>query len=234
MRFITAQIDMTPILRPTPNLFEEWMIGVVVFIVVVLAYTRMVYAKRLSRLFNSMVRIQILRQVMREELVFSHRASVLLLINFVLIMALIVYLGGVYFEWSFLDEGGLAKFMIIAGIIAGVYIGKLLLSRIMRWLLGDNGLIREYLFELFLINKATGVVLLPLAICLVFVNIGKLNWIIGFVTFIITGFFVFRIIQGLRLTTSYRVSWVYIILYLCTLEILPFLFLFGALETGKF
>ncbi len=234
MRFITAQIDMTPILRPAPNLFEEWMIGVVVFIVVVLAYTRMVYAKRLSRLFNSMVRIQILRQVMREELVFSHRASVLLLINFVLIMALIVYLGGVYFEWSFIGEGGLSKFMLIAAIIAGLYIGKLILSRIMRWLLGDNGIIREYLFELFLINKAAGVVLLPLAICLVFVNIGKLTWVIGLVAFIVAGFFLFRIIQGLRLSTSYRVSWVYIILYLCTLEILPFLFLFGALETGKF
>ena len=98
----------------------------------------------------------------------------------------------------------------------------------MRWLYADSGLIREYLFESFLINKAVGVLFLPMAIAVVFINIGKLSALFPLAAILILMLLVFRIVQGIRMSTSYSVSWVYIILYLCTLEILPVLLLVGA------
>ncbi len=219
--------DINPVLRSAPNLYEDWMIGVVLLIFGILAYMRVAYSKRLSRLFNSLVRIQILRQVMREELVFSHRASVLLLINFVLVVSLIVYCALQYFDWHDTNLEGIQLFLAIAGVVSLIYLGKLLLAIFMRWLYKDKGLIREYLFEAFLINKAVGVVFIPIAIGLVFVNTGKLELLFSISGILILLLLAFRVFQGLRMSTSYSVSWVYIILYLCTLEILPFVLLIG-------
>lgn len=229
---VLLSIDITPELRNAPNLFEDWMIGIIILIVGILAYMRVTYNKRLSRLFNSLVRIQILRQTMREELVFSHRASVLLLINFVLVTSLLVYCAASYFKLNISDLKGMQLYGLIALSISGIYLGKLLLASFLRWLYQDSGLIREYLFESFLINKAVGVIFIPLAIGIAFVNIGKLDLLFWVTAVIIALLLAFRVVQGLRMSSSYPISWIYIILYLCTLEIMPLLLLFGAFETG--
>lgn len=216
---------MEPILRETPNLFEFWMLPVLLIILGIIAYVRVAYFKRLNRLFSSLWRIQILRQVMREELVFSHRASALLHFNFVLIAALVIYCWFKLENWEPANLGGLWLYLAIALSLLVIYIVKLLFNGFLRRLFRDPGVIREYLFEVFLINKAAGIILLPLAIALIFSNVGNAPTILFISGALLLVFLLFRFIQGIRLTLNYRLSGIYIILYLCTLEILPFLVL---------
>lgn len=227
--FLQGQ-TIEPILRTQPNLYEYWMLPIFILVLIILAYVRVGYAKRLNRLFSSLIRIQILRQVMREELVFSHRASVLLHFNFILIGATIIYCALQINNVQVNEAQGFVLYAVIAGLLASLYIGKLILNVILRKLYRDPGILREYLFEVFLINKAAGVALIPFTVGLVFVNISRareLLWIIGIGVGL---FLIFRLVQGFRMTLSYRVSLVYIILYLCTLEILPILALVKVIE----
>lgn len=216
---------LEPIPRESPNLYESWMLPVLLLILAIVAYVRGAYGRRLSRLFNSLWRIQILRQVMREELVFSHRASILLHFNFVLVAALAIYAWMNVTGRSIFKLEGFPLYACLAGIVASVYISKLILTAVLRKVFKDPGLIREYLFEVFLINKAAGILLLPLALALIILNISKAHTLILAIGVSTLLFIVFRFIQGLRLSLDYKVSGVYIILYLCTLEILPFLVL---------
>jgi hypothetical protein len=222
--FLQVQ-TLEPIPRESPNLYEPWMLPVLLLILAVVAYVRVAYGRRLSRLFNSLWRIQILRQVMREELVFSHRASILLHFNFVLVAALAVYAWMKITDRSIFNLQGFALYASLSGIVAAVYIVKLIITAVLRAVFKDPGLIREYLFEVFLINKAAGILLLPLALALIILNISKAQTLILVIAISALLFIVFRFIQGLRLSLDYKVSGVYIILYLCTLEILPFLVL---------
>lgn len=226
------QIEIAPELRPSPNLFEDWMLAVFFVTLLGIAYVRIVYQRRLQRLFNSLVRLQILRQVMREELVFSHRASVLLFFNFVLLAALIIYLALKYYGATLPAGEGLKSYGIVAGAVAAVYFGKLVLNRFIRRLLSDAGLIREYLFEVFLVNKVAGLFAIPLALGMAFLNIEDVAPLFLAALFFAMAMLLYRIIQGLLMSASYPVSPVYIILYLCTLEILPFVVLIKALERG--
>jgi len=216
---------MEPILRPDPDVFEAWMVWVFLLIIGLIAYVRVVYSKRIPLLWRTVFRLQILRQVMREELLFSHRASLILFTNFVLSAGLLLYAAGVYYGW--IDRGGqgFMAFLILSFSVLLVYLLKFLLMRILGWLYNDTGLLREYRFEIFSVNKAMGLVLLPLALVAVTSNIGKLPTLI----MIAIGFwaisFLFRLVQGLAMSFSYSVSRIYIILYLCTLEILPFVLL---------
>ncbi|MFN2430786.1 MAG: DUF4271 domain-containing protein, partial [Cryomorphaceae bacterium] len=78
--------------------------------------------------------------------------------------------------------------------------------------------------------KALGIILLPVAAGMVFLNITELDVLIPLFSGIFLLAVVFRLVQGLRLTFSYPIPGVYIILYLCTLEILPFVVLVLALQ----
>ena len=223
--------ELTPVLRDTPNLYEYWMLPVFLIVLAILAFVRVAYTRRLFRLFSSLVRIQILRQVMREELVFSHRVSVLLFINFALVSSLILFCAAKYYGWSIGHLSGWQLYVAIVCAVLGIYLLKLIGNSILRKILRDPGLIKEYLFEVFLVNKALSVILLPIAIAVAFSNIGKLNILLTVAGIIFLVFIVFRLIQGLIISLSYPISRVYIILYLCTLEILPFLIVWNLFQT---
>jgi hypothetical protein len=221
---------MEPILRPDPNVFEPWMAWVFIVLIAALAYVRVVYARRFRLLWRTVVRLQILRQIMREELLFSHRASLILFANFVLSSGLIVYTAGTHYGWLGEDTSGFVAFGLISIGVLGLYLLKFLFMSILGWLFDDSGLLREYRFEIFSINKALGLVYLPLALVVVTAQAGKLPTfiILAGVLWLIS--FAFRILQGLAISFSYPVSRVYIILYLCTLEILPFVLLLSLFE----
>lgn len=227
---VILQIDLIPEVRSSPSLREDWMPVVFLIVLLSLAYVRIVYQRRLQRLFNSLARIQILRQVMREELVFSHRASVLLFFNFVLLTAMILYLAFSHYGWHLPGGKGPAGYGFLAGGIALIYMGKLFLGRMLRAVLNEGGLIREYLFEVFLVNKALGLFALPLAVALAYLNRANVDLLFSAVLAVGVAALVFRTVQGLVLSVAHPVSRVYIILYLCTLELLPLAVLIKALH----
>ena len=223
--------NLVPELRQVPNLYEYWMLIAFFAMLTIIAYARVAYTRRLFRLFSSLIRIQILRQVMREELVFSHRVSVLLFVNFTLVIGMILFAAAKFYGWAVWGLEGWELYIVMVVLVAGAYLLKLIFGSLLRKILHDPGLIKEYLFEVFLVNKAIGVVFLPFAIAISFINVGSLNLLFVIVGILFVLFILFRIFQGLAMSLSYPVSRVYIILYLCTLEILPFMVVWKIFQT---
>lgn len=213
---------MEPILRENPILFESWMIGVFLIALGALAYIRVVYSKRFGLLFKTAARLQILRQVMREELLFSHRASLVLFAHFVVMSSLVVYAALNFYEVVEEETLGLSLYLIVLLGLLLLYLLKFFFMGVLRWVYEDKGLLREYRFEVFSVSKILGMIYLPLALISVSVNVGKLEWVFPLAAFLFGVSFVFRAVQGLAMSFSYNVSRIYIMLYLCTLEILPF------------
>ncbi len=212
---------MDPILRPNPSLFEPWMLWVVLTGAVLVAFIRVSYPRRLPRLFRGILRMQMLRMIMRDEALFSHRASVALYLNFCLSLALVTYLACKYY--GILPEvitGFVGYLYLFAGILV-VYLLKVILMRFLGWLYLDHGPLNEYTYGVVLTNNAAGLVLLPLGLVLALTNVGNLPTLLLISGIIFLFFILFRYIRGVGIAMSYRVSGLYIISYLCTLEILP-------------
>ncbi len=226
---MTLIVDIEPILRPSPNLYEYWMFPVLLAIFIILAYVRLAYSKRLPRIFSSVFRIQIMRQMMREELVFSHRASVLLFVNFVLVISLILYSYADFQGWKLGIWQGQSLYWAIAGIVSSVYIIKLFGNYLLRKLFNDKGLLKEYMYEVFLLNKVLGLLFIPIVFGLIFLNTANLSVLFLVFLILMAITILYRLIQGSIMCSGYTVSAVYIILYLCTLEILPFAIVFKAI-----
>lgn len=212
---------MEPILRPNPSLFEPWMLWVFLLGAIIIASIRVTYPRRLPRLFRGIIRLQMLRLIMRDEVLFSHRASVGLFINFCLSMAMVLSLSATYYGVMPELLSGPTGFIYLFAAVLLVYSMKVALMQFLSWLYRDPGPLREYAYEVVLICNTAGLVLLPLGLVLAVTNIGNLPVLFTVTAITGLGFILFRYIQGIAIGMGYRVSRLYIISYLCTLEILP-------------
>jgi hypothetical protein len=155
--------------------------------------------------------------------VFSHRASALLFLNFCLVSSLISFAAFKFYDWEVAGLSGLSLYGVIFLAITGAYMFKLVIAALLRKIFADPGLLKEYLYVVFLVNKAAGIILMPLALGLIYLNVGTLQNIFLAVAIILVILALYRTVQGAVLSVGYRVPKVYIILYLCTLEIMPLL-----------
>jgi Domain of unknown function (DUF4271) len=210
-------------LRETPNLFENWMTPIFVIIFVLFAYINVNYGKKFQQIFNSVFRLGYLKQMMREEQTTLQRSAVALNIVFVLMLGLFLY---EYFSFNdilIFKQKGLTLYFICVVGLAVIYTVKYITIKFFATLFKFNGPLEEYLYNLMQINKTIGILLFPILILCTFSNkefapIFFVSIGIGLLVFIF-----YRLLRGLVIGFSYNVSKLYIILYLCTVELIPFI-----------
>jgi len=216
---IFAQIAQ-PVIRPATNMAEDWMIMVLLFTLVAIAYTIKNYPLRISRLWNSVWNIRIMRQAIREE-PNTPRANLFFNVAFFLLTALTIYLLLKHFNLELLGISGVIKYLLILALLTAAYSVKVIGLRVVQHLAdGDFGL-TEYEYNVFLINRMIGLTLLPLLTVLIYspIQIGKVLILVAGVFF---GVMVaYRMLRGVLNASLSGVPLFYIFFYICTLEILP-------------
>jgi len=111
--------------------------------------------------------------------------------------------------------------LMIGGVMA-IYLGKYFMIRFSGWALRLEGVTNQYIFNVFLINKIIGVILLPFIMLLAFGNPALAQPVI-IVSFIAVGILLIN-----RYTRSWQVfgsffqySKFHFFTYLCASELLP-------------
>jgi hypothetical protein len=204
------------------NMASEWMVLVFLLVFFVLAWVRNEYPRRYARLIKSFVSQQSMFQVMREELVYSHRASIALTIVFVLSASLFLTLVGMYvgYSWAFSPERYM-QFFIWAAFIISVYLVRYIASGIVALIFGDSTYIRTHLFLISINNKVIGLILLPISLLAAYlsVDVGKKMIYAGLVIWAFI--FLYRMLKEIILSREFKIPHLYFILYLCAFEISP-------------
>ena len=204
------------------NVSAEWMVLVFILLFLILGWVRREYPKRYGRLIKSFVSSQSMFQVMREELVYSHRASISLTFVFVICMSMFLTLISIYFgySWAFAQEK-YHVFLIWIGIIIAIYALRWMASGLTAWVLQDNVYIRTHLFLISIINKVLGLILLPICLFAAYlsVDVGKKLIVIGIVIWALI--MIYRLLKEVILAREYKIPYLYFILYLCAFEISP-------------
>lgn len=216
---IFAQI-VQPVIRPAINMAEDWMVFVLLFALVTIAYTRTNYPLRLARLWNSVWNVRIMRQAIREE-PNTPRANLLFNISFFLLSSLTIYLLLKYFQIHPLGLYGITQYILVVSILVMAYSIKVVGLRIVQHLAdGDFGL-TEYEYNVFLINRMIGLALLPLLAILIYSPI-RIAQVLLVVAGVLFGVMVaYRMLRGVLNASLSGVPLFYIFFYICTLEILP-------------
>lgn len=217
--FTSSQLKVDHI-RPAllNNQEYSWMTDILVLSFIIYTITQFLYPKRLKQIFNASFARRYINQLVREGGLFEERITIGLLFIFFATTTIFIFqnikynlnIDIAYPEITFL------------GIFAGLFfywLFKVSIIKFIGFVFKNQAAAFEYNLTSLIYLEVTGLFLLPLSLPAIFQNpqvfskIGIIIVLIGLLINLIRGFWV-----GLYNT---KFSLFYLILYLCTLEILP-------------
>ncbi|GAB4131615.1 MAG: hypothetical protein Fur0041_02200 [Bacteroidia bacterium] len=203
---------------------DNWWISIILFVsFLFLVVIRVFDFRKLNQLFTGFARAGAVNVIYREERSLTGRTSILLMFNFVLLAALFVWQ---VIIWKHDPDFGLLGYSKCLLIIALIYTVKIASTRFLGFLFEIREAALEYVYNIFLFNKTLGIILFPVTLSLAFaVQIPPqiLIWTGGAIWSMVL---IYRILRLVLLGFSTPgVSLYYLLLYICTLEIIPFVVL---------
>ena len=191
---------------------------------------RTIYSKYFTNMFRVFFNSSLRQTQLSDQLLQANLPS--LYFNLVFIVA-----GGfyVYFLLQRMSAGIVNFNLVLLGsciaAILIVYTVKYLMLKLMGWLTGYQDQVNTYIFVVFLINKIMGICLLPVIVTIAFAQDIVVKWVIVFSVLL------FGLLLLLRFFRSYgllqhrlNVSRFHFSLYIFSLEILPLLIMYKAME----
>lgn len=133
-------------------------------------------------------------------------------------------------------SGVIPSSLLILMLIAGtaiIYLSKYVAVRFSGWAFRMEGLTEHYLFNVFLINKILGIILVPFIIVLAFADQGVVQQMV-FISFVVAGVLILnRYVRSWQVFGAFfQYSKFHFFMYLCASEILPLAVLMKLLVKG--
>jgi hypothetical protein len=203
----------------------DGMLAVILFILLLLAFIKNIYYKRLTQYLKAFFTQRITSQMMREEKSFSEQYFLLLFIVSLLITSLFIYQLSDHFKFLFYNNGPGTGLLQTFLLIAAIVLTKIIIIRFSGYIFNLPKLSNGYVFISLLYFNMFNLFLFPLSICIQYLTCFPKDFFIigGLVSFLLLMvFYFFRLFQTGN--SEPGTSSVYLFLYLCTLEILPLLF----------
>lgn len=193
------------------------------------ALIRVVFAKYLHNLFAVFFRVSMKQKQMREQLLQTPFPSLLLNLLFIITGGIyVVYLLRYY---QVLNEVSFWLLLLYSsGILAVVYIVKLLALKLTGWVFNMRQATDTYIFIVFLVNKLLGILLLPFLLFIAFSQPDIVSVTITLSYCMVAIFFGYRyIISYTAVRSEIKVSRFHFFLYLCAFEIMPLVLIYKVL-----
>ena len=207
----------------------DWMVGVLVLSFLLFATVRLIFNKYLSQLIQSTINYSTFTRQFRERYFNLLHASFRLDLVFTMILALFGY----QFLNAYKINLGVSKsyytYLICIGIVIGYFTAKRMVYYIVGLLTESKPEVREYLFSITIFNRVMGLFLLPVTAIIAFVPLSQVEPLLFAGLAIIVIFYLMSLRRGGKIFLKKHFSISYLILYLCTLEILPLVLLYNLL-----
>jgi hypothetical protein len=221
--FFTSHQLKTQDIRPV--LFKkyqpDWILGLFLLCFVLLAWAQVFYRRRLRQILMATYSKRFLSQLVRDGDLFSERIS--LATGFIYFIIISLFLFQLYELVLVKDAGrlhqGFPLFALISIFVLGFWMLKIGLIRFLSFIFRTRQTSREYILNILIFNILTGIFLLPLMVFAVYLKSVIFLWIC-MILFVL--FFFFRFVRGFLIGISItKFSYLFLFVYLCSLEILP-------------
>lgn len=195
--------------------------AIIFFLYILYVWLYVSNRKRLRQIVKGFYINRYANQLAREEVTIGNRVSVFLAALFVLTLTLFLIQLNEYY--GFTNYNNYTLFIITTVGIILAYSVKFIVVKFLAFVFKMTKEANEYRMSIFLFVNVLGLFMFPVVVCFAFVkNASPLLFI--YTGMAIIGLFLFiRLVRGTIIgLNSLRVSKFYLFLYLCTLEILPF------------
>jgi len=209
-------VNLEPVLKN--NIGYSWLTGILILCFVIYTNIHFLYFKRLKQIFNAAFARRYVNQLVREGGLFKERITLGLLFIFFTTATIFIFQGTLFILNINLIHPKLTFCAIFAGLLI-FWLLKVTLIQFLGFVFKTDASTYEYNLTGLVYYEVIGLILLPLSLPAIFqdpqlyTKIGLSILLIGLLLNLSRGFLV-----GLHNT---KFSLFYLMLYLCTLEILP-------------
>ena len=202
----------------------DWLLAILVVCFILLAWGQVFYAKRIQQIFRAPFSRRFTNQLTRDGNLFRERIAVALGIVYVFAFSLFLYeFNEQILGYALPGVSGIYLFLFITLLNIGVTTAKVALVQFLGAIFKTRETTNNYLLNLLIFALLSGPVLL---IALVFIIYLKSVVLIYVCLSVFILLLVFRFMRGFFIGMSLRkFSYLFLFVYLCSLEILPLLVL---------
>ncbi|WP_146161460.1 DUF4271 domain-containing protein [Mangrovibacterium marinum] len=208
-----------------PGRSADWTIGVLIAALVLFTSVRLFFGKYLKQMFHAAVNYATASRLYRERSVSLTHAAFRLDLLFALILSLFLFqiFGS---QLSLGLSSSILKYLVIFGGVV-VYFGfKQVVYSAQGKLTETNAETQEVLYNMNLYNRILGLGLVPVTLILAFSRLQNPEIIVGIGGIMALVCYILLVLRGLKILLRKDFPLFYLILYLCTLEILPLFFIY--------
>jgi len=215
--------DKDPILTNTPILYWPSVLLFLVFSIYV--SIRVTDPKKIIKIFISIFSIQASKQLIREDYKLYKRVSIFLSTCFILVISFLICLINDYFGLILKSYSLFYQYLFFILITTFIYLTKIVSTLILSHITSSYEIGKEYVFNLFVFCQIAGIILFPIVVFLQFSKYPA-EWFLYPGLIVCGSIYILRVFRGLVISSlEQNIGILYIILYLCALEILPLLVL---------
>lgn len=202
------------------SLIPFWPFVITLFLVSAILYTRAMNSNNWTLVLRSIFSPRAVQQLIREENTMDNTFSGVLVLTFFFSLALFFYNVNDFYNFTISVYPILTYFLLLT-VLFLVYLIKVLALFLVQLIFETKELFEEYLVSLMNINIVLGACLIPLNLMIVYgVGLPKEALIYFGVTLLVVSFII-RYTRLFEMGSRNGMKTYNIILYLCTLEIIP-------------
>jgi hypothetical protein len=205
----------------------DWIFGLLLICTALLLFAKLSYDRRMGQIFGAFLRQRQLLLLIREGNILSERITPPLIILHMLSFSLFFFLliDAELGRPDFLQNEYLL-FLLILGCYAFFFGLRLFIIFTLGWIFASKETTQTYIVNSLIIDEVCGMFLIPVCLMVFYAPHPAGHYTM------LTAAVLFAVLLLYKLTRNFMVgisnpnfSWLYLFLYLCTVEILPVLFL---------
>lgn len=203
----------------------DWATGVFIALLILLTYTRITFGKFFRPIFSSVFAFNLSNRIYDEKNIVINRLSTILNFLFVITFTAMLALAFEYYGFAIQQLNKIETYLLLLSFILTIYAIRRLLFFIIGSIFSITETLQEYSFHGNLFLKLLGMIILPLTITIPYIPEKYAHWLFLLISLLIFLIYIMRIIRTFSITIRKGFSIFYLILYLCALEIGPYIML---------
>ncbi len=221
IKLLHKELLQNPIV--TQPLYNQWMwlVPMLIAIVAIIGYLRTSFRKYIFTLLKSTINRYTAGNLFKTVNAQNLTPSLLLSVLFIINTGVFIYESFLHYEVKLLTNSGFGFLSLIWLVVFAIFLLKNLAYWIIGYIFNNREKTSEFLFQVNVLNKVFGVVIIPFIVTIPFVSSGMTDVLILCVGILLVFMYVGQMMWGAKIILQQPISIFYLFLYLCTLEILP-------------
>ncbi len=212
-----------------PNLHVErpkksdWITFLFLFMAALVIFITKAFNKNYELLTAGFLKDRTITQVSRDDSIIYSISTLFLFLLFLLSGGLLLYNISNYYQWN-IGYQQFSRFVYFIIILSIYYLGKVLVLKVSGILFETEKPINSYLMVINIVNTLFSLIFIPLLLIYTYAPSNISVYMPIIFTILVAILFIYQLVRAaIFILSNFRLPIVYLIIYLCTLEILPIL-----------